>query len=64
MNLSFIVYLFFAVDMVHEKLYDDEVAILYHVGFYLPVVALAFLFLAIRGIKKDEALVKSLDRIR
>lgn len=64
MNLSFIVYLFFAVDTVHAELYGDEVAILYHVGFYLPVVALAFLFLAIRGIKKDEALVKSLDRIR
>jgi hypothetical protein len=64
MNLGFIVYLFFAIDSIHSQLYGDEVSILYHAGFYLPVVAIAFLFLAIRGIKKDEALVKSLDRIR
>jgi len=63
-NLGFIVYLFFAIDTIHDQLYGTEVAIIYHVGFYLPVVAIAFLFLAIRGIKKDEALVKSLDRIR
>jgi hypothetical protein len=63
-NLSFIVYLFFAIDSVHSKLYGDEVDILYHVGFYLPVVANTLLFLSIRGIKKDEALIKSLDRIR
>ncbi|MFT6174192.1 MAG: hypothetical protein ACJAY4_000404 [Cryomorphaceae bacterium] len=63
-NLSFIVYLFFAIDSVHTKLYGDEVDILYHAGFYMPVVALTFLFLSIRGIKKDEALIKSLDRIR
>lgn len=64
LNLSFIVYLFFAIDSVHTRLYGEEVDILYHVGFYMPVVALPFIFLSIRGIKKDEALVKSLDRIR
>lgn len=30
----------------------------------LPVIALIFLLLAIRGVKKDEKLVKSLDRLR
>jgi len=30
----------------------------------LPLVAVIFVFLAIRGIKKDENLVKSIDRIR
>lgn len=34
------------------------------VGFMLPVAAIAFQFLANRGIKKDEALVKSMDRLR
>ncbi len=34
------------------------------VGFMLPVAAMAFQFLANRGIKKDEALVKSMDRLR
>lgn len=36
----------------------------YQIGFVLPVLAIVFLFLAIRGIKKDEKLVKSLDRLR
>lgn len=33
-------------------------------GFYLPVVALIFSFLAMRFIKKDEKLVRSADRLR
>jgi hypothetical protein len=36
----------------------------YGLGMYLPVIALAFTFLANRGIKKDEDLVKSVDRLR
>ena len=40
------------------------VEVSYNVGSYLPVVAIAFLILANRAIKKDEELVKSLDRIR
>jgi hypothetical protein len=33
-------------------------------GFFLMIPALAFIWLAIRGIKRDEKLVKSLDRLR
>lgn len=33
-------------------------------GFYLMLASIPFLFLAIRGIKRDENLVKSLDRLR
>tara|TARA_B100000886_G_scaffold335217_1_gene291949 strand:+ start:57 stop:218 length:162 start_codon:yes stop_codon:yes gene_type:complete len=36
----------------------------YHVGFYMLISSIPFLFLANRGIKKDEDLVKSLDRLR
>jgi hypothetical protein len=36
----------------------------YWIGFYMPVAAIAFQFLANRGIKKDEALVKSVERLR
>ncbi len=36
----------------------------YWVGAVLPVIAIIFLILAIRGINKDEKLVKSLDRLR
>jgi hypothetical protein len=34
------------------------------IGVYLPIVAGVFLLLAIRAIRKDDALVKSADRLR
>lgn len=34
------------------------------VGFFMVVAAIPFLILAIRGIRADEALLKSIDRIR
>lgn len=34
------------------------------IGFMLPITCLPFNFLANRGIKKDEALIKSVDRLR
>ena len=36
----------------------------YWVGSVLPVIAMVLLFLAISGIRKDEKLVKSVDRLR
>lgn len=36
----------------------------YGMGFFMPIAALAFTFLANRAIRKDENLVKSLDRLR
>lgn len=36
----------------------------YWIGAVLPVIAIIFMFMAIRGINKDEKLVKSLDRLR
>ncbi|MFB6258972.1 MAG: DUF4293 family protein [Flavobacteriales bacterium] len=36
----------------------------YWIAWYTPVAALAFSFLAARGIKKDEELVRSVDRLR
>lgn len=36
----------------------------YDFGLLLPVVSIIFLFLALRGIRKDEKLIKSLDRLR
>lgn len=38
--------------------------IVYSVGSYLPVIAIAFLILAYRGVKKDEELIRSVDRLR
>ncbi|UEG53920.1 DUF4293 domain-containing protein [Mucilaginibacter daejeonensis] len=34
------------------------------VGLFLPPIAILLIFLAIKGIKKDEALIKSADRLR
>ena len=36
----------------------------YQVAALLPILMVVFLFLAARGIRKDEKLVKSLDRLR
>lgn len=36
----------------------------YGAGSFMPVVSIIFLILAIRGIRKDQKLVKSLDRLR
>jgi glucan phosphoethanolaminetransferase (alkaline phosphatase superfamily) len=63
-SLGFVVYLLFAADKINATLFESEAEVLYHAGFYMPVASLVFYFLALRGIKKDEALVKSLDRIR
>jgi hypothetical protein len=62
--ISFVVYLLFGVADVRERLFSEEIGILHHVAFYLLVAGTALCFLAIRGIKKDDELVKSLDRIR
>ncbi len=42
----------------------QETNLSYEFGYYLPFISLPFLLLAIRGIRADEKLVKSLDRIR
>lgn len=36
----------------------------YWVGCFIPIIALVFLFMAYAGIRKDEKLIKSLDRLR
>lgn len=36
----------------------------YAIGFIFPVIAIILLALAHRGVKKDDALVKSVDRLR
>jgi peptidoglycan/LPS O-acetylase OafA/YrhL len=36
----------------------------YGAGIFMPVLALVFCFLALRGIRKDEQLLKSAERLR
>lgn len=61
--LGFLVFLYFAGDALADSL-EASSAIAYGAGIYFPVAALAFVFLANRAIKRDEALVRSLDRLR
>jgi len=42
----------------------ENLKAVYWIGFYLPVAAIAFQFMANRGVKRDEALVKSVERLR
>jgi hypothetical protein len=64
------VYLFyyFGEDFVTEALPPQwsasELSFGMETGFYLLIPPLALIWLAIRGIKRDENLVKSLDRLR
>ena len=60
--LTTIVMLFLDSDNIGQKLAIEKIQ--YGFGMYLPVVALAFTFLANRSIKKDEDLVRSVERLR
>jgi glycopeptide antibiotics resistance protein len=61
--LGYFVLLYFWTDGIADVLIPGG-KVAYSVGVYFPVAALAFVFLANRAIKKDEELVKSLDRLR
>lgn len=64
--LIIVTLLFISIDTrgVAEKIGVLEAQISYKVGMFLPVAALVFQFLANRGIKADEKLIKSMDRLR
>lgn len=61
--LGYFVFLYFLSDSIAKAIEGGE-RIVYGAGIYFPIAALAFVFLANRAIKKDEALVRSLDRLR
>lgn len=62
---TFIISTYFSI-MNLSKIIDLEegVKTIYYIGFYLPIAAITFQFLANRAIKKDEELVKSVERLR
>lgn len=63
LNLGLIVFLFYTADSFSEGI-GKGTNTSYKAGLYLAVAALPLLILANRSIKKDENLIKSLDRIR
>jgi hypothetical protein len=58
--------LIYALYFIFERNYLPLSDFLQHVRFTFsfPLIACIFLYLAIRGMKKDEKLVRSLDRLR
>jgi len=62
--LGLVVLIYMTIADVMKQTGMAEAAVKYDVSTYLPVVALVFLFLANRAIRKDEEMVKSLDRLR
>jgi hypothetical protein len=68
---GFIVLMFYSFDNAKSFLDNTfnnsqgaELSTTYGIGMILPILSLVFNFLAIKGIRKDEELVKSADRIR
>ena len=47
-----------------EKIIDPTIQGSYRIGFFMPVAALIFNLMANRFIRRDEKLVKSVDRLR
>jgi hypothetical protein len=62
---AFIISSYFSImNMANLLELGSDVKTIYHIGFYLPIAAVSFQFLANRAIKKDEELVKSVERLR
>ena len=69
LNVAYVFLLFFwAVDAFGKNLVQyfhcGDLHVTWFVGAYAPIVSLVFLVLAHRGIKKDESMVRSADRLR
>lgn len=62
--IAAVVSIWYFVSVNYWDLEITEPDLSYRAGFYLPFVAFAFALLASRSIRKDEDLIKSLDRIR
>jgi len=67
--IGFLAFSLFGKSTMLEKLTQEGIENLdikfgHSLGYYLLFISIAFLLLAIRGIRADEKLVKSLDRLR
>lgn len=63
-NIVFILGLSFWIFQAAEKIPGGIDNASYNLGAFFPVLAIIFLFLALRGINHDEKLVRSADRLR
>jgi hypothetical protein len=63
-TIAFVAYMLMRVSNASGEGTSAPVNGTYWIGAVLPVVAFVFLIMAFSGIRKDEKLVKSLDRLR
>ena len=64
LNVVFLAFYLFSTNNFSTTVGHPIESLSYTIGSFLPLVSIIFLILAIRAIKKDEKLVKSLDRLR
>lgn len=62
LHVGLILLTFFFIDGLRSQL--DGVEFNYGAGVFFPVISLIFILMAIKAIKRDEALIRSADRIR
>jgi hypothetical protein len=63
-NVLFILGLSFWIFQVARKIPGGIENASYNLGAFFPLLAIIFLFLALRGINQDEKLIRSADRLR
>ncbi len=68
-RVAMLVVLFFLIFSVYLSYADlapyiSTVKITPHIGVFLPIVVIICLILAVKGIRKDDLLVKGMDRLR
>jgi glucan phosphoethanolaminetransferase (alkaline phosphatase superfamily) len=61
LNVVLIVLMFFYTDKISK---DLAIATKYDIGSIFPLISLIFQVLALRSVRRDEKLVRSLDRLR
>lgn len=64
-QVGFVAEIFLLIDNAVSEMYASTIALVeYGIGSFMSLLPLLLIFLAIRSIKKDEALVRAADRIR
>lgn len=63
-NFALVLAIFMGVRKYITYFGKTEADVQYTVGLFLPVAALALIIMALRGVRKDVELLRSIDRIR
>ena len=65
LNFIFIALIFYVYpELIIKNTIGDGLTLNYSFGVFIPIISLILLFFAVNAIKKDEEIVKSIDRLR